>query len=299
MAHVQREIRGVPSVPEGVVGLQADVPRAREGGTGVSQPQGKKPGQQRQSPRERHRRREAWSTLDTCFDRPEKYIAEALEPVIKFRSYKAFDNGAIREFYSLLRAAMMGARKAGLLQRLVNDQMLPSILAKMPPSDWRQWARERPTWMREAIEEAFWSFVDQKWRDALNVAAAELPTWGMGSGKGGPYEGERRGMAEAKKLAQASVHVTGLEGKRHRQGDSGRRCIFADVMRCLGMHPPLALQGIREDTGQGEGKNNRGQPTLPILLASRQGQAMWGKGEVGQPGMSHPKLQGKAHSEVA
>jgi hypothetical protein len=32
--------------------------------------------------------------------------------------------------------------------------------------------------MREAIEEAFWNFVDQKWRDALNVAAAEPPTWG-------------------------------------------------------------------------------------------------------------------------
>ncbi len=49
---------------------------------------------------------------------------------------------------------MMGARKAGLLSRLINDQTLPGILAKMPPSDWRQWARERPTWMREAIEEA-------------------------------------------------------------------------------------------------------------------------------------------------
>jgi hypothetical protein len=66
--------------------------------------------------------REAWNTLDTCFDRPEKYIAEALDPVIKFRSYKAFDNSTIREFYSLLRAAMTGARKAGLLSRLINDQ---------------------------------------------------------------------------------------------------------------------------------------------------------------------------------
>ncbi len=59
--------------------------------------------------------REAWNTLDTCFDRPEKYVAEALEPIVKFRSYKMFDNGAIREFYYLLRAAMMGAKKAGLL----------------------------------------------------------------------------------------------------------------------------------------------------------------------------------------
>jgi hypothetical protein len=39
---------------------------------------------------------------------------------------------------------------------------MPSILARMPPTDWRQWAKERPDWMREAIEEAFWNFVDQK-----------------------------------------------------------------------------------------------------------------------------------------
>jgi hypothetical protein len=32
--------------------------------------------------------------------------------------------------------------------------------------------------MREATEEAFWNFVDQKWRDALNVAAAEPPARG-------------------------------------------------------------------------------------------------------------------------
>ncbi len=31
--------------------------------------------------------REAWGMLDICFDRPEKYIAEALEPVTRFRGY--------------------------------------------------------------------------------------------------------------------------------------------------------------------------------------------------------------------
>ncbi len=65
---------------------------------------------------------------------------------------------------------------------LINDQTLPGILARMPPTDWRQWAKERPNWMREATEEAFWNFVDQKWRDALNVAAAEPPAWGAGGG---------------------------------------------------------------------------------------------------------------------
>jgi hypothetical protein len=147
--------------------------------------------------------REAWNTLDTCFDRPEKYISEVLDPVVKFRSYKAFDNGTIREIYSILRAAMMGARKAGLLNYLINDQTLPGILAKMPPVDWRQWAKERPAWMREAIEEAFWNFVDQKWKDALNVAAAEPPTWGAGGGgRAAPQDsGKKGGAAEATKLA--------------------------------------------------------------------------------------------------
>jgi hypothetical protein len=139
--------------------------------------------------------REAWGTLDTCFDRPEKYIAEALEPLTKFRGYKAFDCSAVREFYSLLRSAMMGARKVGLLHRLINDQTLPSILVKMPANDWRQWAKERPTWIRGAVEEAFWTFVDQKWRDALNMAAAEPAGWNTGSSRTGIHGADRRGAA--------------------------------------------------------------------------------------------------------
>ncbi len=85
---------------------------------------------------------EVWDTLETCFDRPEKYIAEALDPIIKFRKHKAFENGAIREFYSLLRSAMLGAWKVGLLHSLINDQTLPNIMGRMPLSDWKQWAKE-------------------------------------------------------------------------------------------------------------------------------------------------------------
>jgi hypothetical protein len=35
-------------------------------------------------------------TLDTLYYRLEKYIAEALEPIIKFRKYKVFEHAAIR-----------------------------------------------------------------------------------------------------------------------------------------------------------------------------------------------------------
>ncbi len=187
--------------------------------------------------------REAWNTLDTCFDRLEKYISETLDPVVRFRSYKAFNSGAIREFYSILRAAMMGARKAGLLGRLINDQTLPGILAKMPPTDWRQWARERPTWMREAVKEAFWNFVDQKWRDALNIAAAEPPAWGAGSGvRVAPADGARREPGKGSKAGAAAVHVAGVDGRQHRQGDSGRMCMFKDVMGCTAAHPPGSVR---------------------------------------------------------
>jgi hypothetical protein len=112
---------------------------------------------------------------------------------------------------------MLGARKAGLLGRLINDQTLPGILARMPPTDWRQWARERPNWMREATEEAFWNFVDQKWRDALNVAAAEPPAWGTGSGGRVSFlDGGKKETTKPAKTGAAAVHVTGTEGRRPR-----------------------------------------------------------------------------------
>ncbi len=31
---------------------------------------------------------EIWETLDTCYKRPEKYMAEALKPIFEFRRYK-------------------------------------------------------------------------------------------------------------------------------------------------------------------------------------------------------------------
>jgi hypothetical protein len=57
--------------------------------------------------------REMWETLDTCYERPEKYMEEALRPIVNFRRYKITDSAAVREFYSLLRAAVKGAKDSG------------------------------------------------------------------------------------------------------------------------------------------------------------------------------------------
>jgi hypothetical protein len=69
--------------------------------------------------------REMWETLDTCYERPDKYAEEALKPIADFRRYKIVDSAAVRKFYSLVRAAIKGARKIGRVELLVNDSDNP------------------------------------------------------------------------------------------------------------------------------------------------------------------------------
>ncbi len=74
--------------------------------------------------------------------------------------------------------------------------------------------------MREAIEEAFWNFVDQKWRDTLNVAAAEPPSWGTGSGgRTAPQEGGKKGGAAGHEAGQGS---RARDGDQWEEAPSGR-----------------------------------------------------------------------------
>ncbi len=39
-------------------------------------------------------------------------------------------------------------------------------------------------------------------------------------------------------MLNATIHVAAAERKPPQAGGSGRRCIFADVLRCSGQHPP-------------------------------------------------------------
>jgi hypothetical protein len=106
-------------------------------------------------------------------------MEEVLRPIVEFRKYKAADSSAVREFYSILRAAIKGARSIGRLSLLINDQTVPRIMSKMPYADWKEWATKRPEWMREDLGLTFEKFVERKWQDTLNVAAAEPQPWGL------------------------------------------------------------------------------------------------------------------------
>jgi hypothetical protein len=120
---------------------------------------------------------EMWETLDTCYERQEKYVEEALQPILEFRRYKVVDSSAVREFYSILKVAIKGARSIKRLELLVNDQTVPRIMGKMPYTEWREWATKRPERVREDLGVAFERFVERKWQDALNLAAAEPQPW--------------------------------------------------------------------------------------------------------------------------
>jgi hypothetical protein len=144
--------------------------------------------------------REMWETLDTCYERPEKYMEEALRPIVDFRRYKIADSEAVREFYSLLRAAIKGAKGIGRIGLLINDQTIPKIMSKMPYTDWKEWATRRPDWMQQDVATIFERFVERKWQDALNVAAAEPASWDVERKKptpsGGPQTGPRPSAGE-------------------------------------------------------------------------------------------------------
>jgi hypothetical protein len=188
--------------------------------------------------------REMWETLDTCYERPEKYMEEALRPIVDFRRYKVTDSAAVREFYSLLRAAVKGAKGIGRLGFLINDQTIPRIMGKMPYADWKEWATKRPDWMQQDVATTFERFVERKWQDALNVAAAEPVPWSMGRERLSPNGGTLdRTAPTSKGMLKVTGAVNVVEQRAVSRSHSpswdvsfGRKCRARNLIGCDGDH---------------------------------------------------------------
>ncbi len=104
-----------------------------------------------------------WNMLNTCYNRPEKYIAETLEPIIKFRKYKVFKY----TLRILLPSQVSDDEGKGinLLSKLINEQTLLGIMAVcLHKAGSSGPTRGHPVSTRTRL-------LDQKWRDPLNVAA--------------------------------------------------------------------------------------------------------------------------------
>jgi hypothetical protein len=118
-----------------------------------------------------------WETMDTCYERPEKYMAEVLKPILEFRKYRMYDNASVRKFYSLLRTTVKTARTVWHLRLLINDHTVPRIMGRMLHGGWEEWVTNCTEWIHKNVEDVFERFVEQNLKDPLNVAAAELANW--------------------------------------------------------------------------------------------------------------------------
>jgi hypothetical protein len=214
---------------------------------------------------------EMWETLDTCYERPEKYMEEALRPIVNFWRYKIADSAAVREFYSLLRAAIKGAKGIGRIGLLINDQTIPKIMGKMPYTDCREWATRRPDWMQQDMATAFEGFVERKWQDALNIAAAEPASW-RGDGEYAnpgalPLD---RTTATGKGMLKITGAVNVVEQGASPRSRSpswdvsfGRKCRAQNLIGCDGDHIMLQCEKLRTEREEGGLGEKRAVHILP------------------------------------
>jgi hypothetical protein len=188
-------------------------------------------------------------------------MEEALRPIVDFRRYKIADSAAVREFYSLLRAAIKGAKGIGRIGLLINDQTIPKIMGKMPYTDWSEWATRRPDWLQQDVTTAFEGFVERKWQDALNVAAAEPASWrGDGEKTNSGVRPPDRTMGTSKGalkiMGAVNVVEQGISSRSHSPSwdvSFSRKCRARDLIRCDGDHVMLQCKKLMA-LGLGERK---------------------------------------------
>jgi hypothetical protein len=196
--------------------------------------------------------REMWETLYACYEKPSKYAEEALRPIVEFRRYKAFDSAAVREFYSLVRAAIRGARRIGRVELLLNDQTIPRIMSKMPPFDWREWATKSSDWAGQDANLAFEEFIERKWLDAINIAATEPTPW---KGEGEKAAGKTHAPDRAHGGERGAMKLTGAVNTVE-QGEALRspspqwsfsfrkKCRARNLIGCDGNHVILRCEKL-------------------------------------------------------
>jgi hypothetical protein len=116
---------------------------------------------------------------------------------MEFRKYKVFNSSAVREFYSILRAAIKGAKSIGRLDLLINDKTVPRIMGKMPYADWKEWAGVDQGGLRGFLREVRGAEV----AGCPQRGRRETPTLGAGRTEKG--EGNQQQSISGKDAARA------------------------------------------------------------------------------------------------
>jgi hypothetical protein len=125
-------------------------------------------------------------------------------------------------------------------------------MGKMPHVDWKEWATRRPDWMRQDMTTAFEAFVERKWLDALNVAAAEPASW---RGDGERAVAGARAPDKAASSGKGMLRVTGAVNVVEQRDPSrspspswelsfGRKCRARNLIGCNGDHVMLQCEKL-------------------------------------------------------
>jgi hypothetical protein len=117
-------------------------------------------------------------------------------------------------------------------------------MSRIPYTDWKEWATKRPDWMQQDMATTFERFIEKKWQDALNVAAAEPMHWSVGREKPTPGgEAPDRATTGGKGVLRitGAVNVVGKEASPRSHSPPwdvsiGRKCRARNLIECEGDH---------------------------------------------------------------
>ncbi len=164
-------------------------------------------------------------------------------------------------------------------------------MGKVPFTDWEEWATGRPGWIHEDIGDAFDKFVEQKWKNALNVVAAE-PGDGrlMGVGlRGSPKSRLLASIIRPKQLQDQPKLLQWMSQLEDRS-------VGSPAVPEVGRITQRPLARLSETSNQRPKKSlwqTAGVQVLPLALADAEG---FGEGSDSNPACEVPECK-RQHTE--
>ncbi len=149
-----------------------------------------------------------YGRLDTCFERPEKYMEEVLRPIVEFRRYKVADSAAVRE--SRHQGGQGSWEASPPDQRPDDSQYHGQDALHRLEGVGHQKTRVDAGELGSAFEE----FVQRKWQDALNIAAEDPQPWGTEREKSNPGKGAVDKTAHGDKGAPRISEAVNMVGQQ-------------------------------------------------------------------------------------
>jgi hypothetical protein len=85
-----------------------------------------------------------WKTVDTCYQRPKKYISEVLQSVTNSEKNQDVRQHGYQRILLPAKSCHQRGQSRGSPETAHEQANSPGIIGKMPVADWKQWAVNMP-----------------------------------------------------------------------------------------------------------------------------------------------------------